>query len=159
MPQCMLGYTHPKDQTPLTRCPPGPDAPDQTPPTGPDTPPGADTPWTTPPLKHTPPWDQTPPGPNPLEQTPPWDQTPPPKSRHPPRADTPFPPDQTPPGADTPSQDQTTPPPKSTLWYMVNERPVRRILLECILVKKCYYTGNLPPMCLRGKMLLHHFGF
>ena len=61
LPQCMLGYHHPPEQT----TPPGPD------------PPGADTPRSRHPQDQSPPpWEQTP-----LEQTPPLGADPPPGSR------------------------------------------------------------------------------
>ena len=88
LPQCMLGYHPPWEQThtpPWTRCPQ-----EQT----------------------TPPWDQNPPGSRPPRSSPPggrppWEQTPP-GSRHPPQEQTP--PDQTtPPGSKPPP-----PPPEQT---------------------------------------------
>ena len=124
LPQCMLGYHTPQEQTP--------------------NPPGADTPLRS---RHTP-WSRHPP-----EQTPPQEQTPP-RSRHPlgedtPRADTPpgadTPDTPAPLGADTPSPSRhplgsrppgSRPPPREQT-PRPEIRPLLRtvrILLECILV-------------------------
>ena len=106
LPQCMLGYHTPWEQTP----PQSRHPPEQIPP-GADTPRGADPLGSRHPQSRHCPRSRHPP-----EQIPPG-------SRQPPRTDTPH---RHPPGADTH-------PPGSRLRHTVNERPVR-ILLECILV-------------------------
>ena len=112
--QCMLGYTHPREQTP-----PAADTPwQQTPPRA-GIPQSSHPPWSrhhpeqTPPRADTTPGSRHPQTRHPREQTPPK-QTPP-QSRHPPEADMPH------------------PPPQSMLGDTVNARAVR-ILLECNLV-------------------------
>ena len=109
LPQCMLGYHQPPEQTP----PRADTTPlEQTPPRS--RPPGADTPKDQTPPEQTPPQDQTPP----------WYQTPP-GTRHPPGLSTPPRTKYTPLGLSTP--------PRSRLQHTVNKQPVH-ILLECILV-------------------------
>ena len=110
LPQCMLGYQPPQEQTPPgTRNPPGADPLEQTPP-GAGTPPlGAD-----PPRTDTLPPDQTPQSIHPQSRLP-REQTPPsPRPDTPPGAD---PPEHTPPPQQTPPGPDTHPPGKQTPAY------------------------------------------